>query len=119
MNSVYDSMSKAELDVCNFLKELKIFWTFEQPVFLTEDGNRPRIFCPDFYLPELGIYIEVIGNPGLNDYGRREEIYCRNNIPIIFIKPFNHMGWREYLVDEIVAIYQERYQKIKRIQSHW
>ena len=39
MSNVYDNMSNAELEVCNFFKELKIFWTYEQPVFLSDDGN--------------------------------------------------------------------------------
>ena len=47
MSNVYDNMSNAELEVCKFFKELKIFWPYEQPVFLSDDGNRPRIFVPD------------------------------------------------------------------------
>ena len=119
MSNVYDNMSNAELEVCNFFKELKIFWTYEQPVFLSDYGNRPRIFVPDFYLPELGVYVEVIGNPKLNDYNRRWEIYMKNNIPIILTLPFNDKNWKSKLFDEIVNIHQLRYEKIKRIQGHW
>jgi len=115
MNSIYESMSQAELLVCDFLKSKRIFWTYEQPVFLSDDNNRPRIFCPDFYLPELGIYIEVIGNPNLNDYERRENIYEKNNIAIIFITLFNNKSWERDLLNEINEIHNRRYEKLKRI----
>ena len=39
MNSIYESMSQAELLVCDFLKSKRIFWTYEQPVFLSDDNN--------------------------------------------------------------------------------
>lgn len=71
MYNPYSDMSPAELLVCNFLKEMRVFWIFEQQVFLSDNMDRPRLFAPDFFLPELGVYIEVMGNPNKPDYERR------------------------------------------------
>lgn len=111
-------MFPAELLVCNFLKEMRVFWIFEQPVFLSDNMDRPRLFAPDFFLPELGIYIEVMGNPNKPDYERRMEIYEKNFIPIIFIAPFHHDKWRNEILFFIEETNQARNNKIKRIKSN-
>lgn len=49
MQNTYADMSPAELLVCDFLKEMRIFWIYEQPVFLSDNNERPRIFAPDFF----------------------------------------------------------------------
>lgn len=33
MYQIYDDMAEAELLVCNFLKQMRVFWIYEQPVF--------------------------------------------------------------------------------------
>lgn len=118
MYQVYDDMSEAELLVCDYLKQMRVFWIYEQPVFLSDNANRPRIFAPDFYLPELGVYIEVMGNPHLPDYERRSLIYQKNNIPIIFIAPFHDRNWQMNIFDFIENVHQERYEKVKRIRAN-
>ncbi len=36
MYQVYDDMSEAELLVCDYLKQMRVFWIYEQPVFLSD-----------------------------------------------------------------------------------
>lgn len=76
-----------------------MFWIYEQPVFLSDDADRPRLFSPDFFLPELGIYVEVMGNPNKPDYERRQSIYQKNNIPIIFVAPFHSKCWENDILN--------------------
>lgn len=118
MHPVYDDMSKAELIVCDFLKEMRVFWVYEQPVFLSDDMGRPRIFAPDFFLPEFGIYLEVMGNPNKPDYERRQNIYEKNNIPIIFIAPFHDKSWANKVFDFIEYVHHLRYEKLKRVRNN-
>ena len=59
----YNLMKQAsEKEVAKHLDKLGINWVYENPVFVYDDEGRPRVWTPDFYLPELGIYIEVCGN---------------------------------------------------------
>jgi len=51
--SIYDRMTKAERKVAELLKVLGIKWTYEQPVFVWDENNRPRVWAPDFYLTHL------------------------------------------------------------------
>ena len=55
-------MTKAEKDVSEHLNKLKIPWIYQHPIFVYDEKNRPRVWTPDFYLPELKIHIEVCGS---------------------------------------------------------
>ena len=46
--SIYNRMTHAEKEVANLLKELKIQWFFEQPVFIWDENKRLRVWAPDF-----------------------------------------------------------------------
>ena len=85
--TIYDEMTNAEKEVADYLKEINLYWKFEQPVFVSDEKERPRVWAPDFYLPELGIYIEVCGSENI-DYEYRKKIYAKNRIPVIFIHQF-------------------------------
>lgn len=46
--SVYDRMTIVEKEVAKVLKEFRIQWTFEQPLFVWDDDGGPRVWTPDF-----------------------------------------------------------------------
>ncbi|MEK6936872.1 MAG: hypothetical protein AABW58_02265 [Nanoarchaeota archaeon] len=109
MSSLIPTISEQEVE--SYLKELGISCLYEQAIFVQDDKNRPRVWTPDFYLPELGIYIEVCGSEKFS-YDFREKIYKKNNIPIIFIHQFKpQQSWQFYLKQRIIEINLER-QKI-------
>ncbi len=108
-------MSKAEKEVADYLYELNLWWMFEQPIYVLDEKERPRVWTPDFYLPELGPYIEVCGAER-KCYSYREKIYRKNRIPIIFIHQFKQeLSWKTFLKDKIDEIHQFRWEKIKAI----
>lgn len=111
MHSVYENMSSAELEVSTHLRELNLWWQYEQPVFVYDDMMRPRVWTPDFYIPELGIYIEVVGNRYNPNYSFRDKVYRQNRIPILFIH-VQAEDWREILIRGMQAIHHERHAKL-------
>lgn len=112
-NSVYDNMSEGELAVCNYVNNLGLWWQYEQPVFVYDEKDRPRVWCPDFFVPQLGIYIEVMGyDKGRYDY--RRDIYQRNQISIIFINPRSN-GWRDELKSQMFQLHQTRWEFIRKM----
>jgi hypothetical protein len=101
-------MTEAERRVAQFLFESNIYWLYEQPVCVADDKGRPRIWNPDFYLPELGIYVEVCG-ADRSEYSFRETIYKKNRIPVIFVHVFKEEDkWKNYLVMEIKKNHEMR-----------
>jgi hypothetical protein len=108
-------MSQSELAVCAYLKELNLHWQYEQPVFVYDDAMRPRVWTPDFYIPELGIYIEVVGRFNWN-YAFRDKVYRQNRIPILFIY-MEGDDWKDALVRGMHAVHTHRTQKLTHVKS--
>ncbi len=73
--TIFDKMSKPEKEVADFLTEFGIWWIYEQPVIVKDEGDRQRNYYPDFYLNDFGVYVEVCGADRKRDYERRQEIY--------------------------------------------
>lgn len=115
--SVYDKMSSGENQVSDFLKSLGIYWIFESPVFVTDDKKRPRVWTPDFYLPEFGMYIEVMGPNGNYEY--REYVYQLNNIPVLFIDPYKDKYWGHKIKDEMWILHNDRYHRIQQLTERF
>lgn len=113
-DSIYEDMSSAEAIVADFLtNELDLWWNFEQPIYVEDNKKRPRVWTPDFYLPELGIYIEVCGKER-DCYAFRKKVYDKNRIPVIFVHTYKRDKWRDYLLNEITIIHSKRWELIKR-----
>jgi hypothetical protein len=77
-------MTNAELKVAQFLKEMDIKWNYEHPVFVWDENKRPRVWAPDFYLYQFGIYVEVCGSKDFN-YDYRRKIFDKNGHKVIFL----------------------------------
>lgn len=115
VDSVYEGMTNSEKEVSEYLQRIDIWWLYEQPVFVMDEKNRPRVWTPDFYLPELGLYIEVCGSETF-DYKYREEIYKKNKVPVVFIHRYkNKDSWQKFLRQRIREIHEKRWEIIKKI----
>ncbi len=82
--SVYDKMTNAEREVAEVLKEMGIKWSYEHPVFVWDENKRPRVWAPDFFLTNFGIYVEVCGSREF-DYEYRRIIFSNNGYNVIFL----------------------------------
>lgn len=114
-NSIYEGMSTAEIAVANFLKEKRIYWSYEQPMYVIDNKNRPRVWTPDFYIPQLGIYIEAVGYEKVIDEFKKQT-YFENNIPVIFVHVYKEeKKWQSYLLNEIIKLHEKRGNLIKSL----
>lgn len=113
----YDKMTNAESIVADFLKANKIWWEFERPVVLKDDFDRVRIWSPDYYLPELGIYIEVAASGNEDSYKYRHSVYEKNKIPIIFVNPYKQKDWQAWLISCMNDIHNHRWALIKSVRA--
>jgi hypothetical protein len=102
----------SEREVAKHLDKLNIRWIHENPIFVYDQNDRPRVWTPDFYLPELGIYIEVCGSQNF-DYQFRNEVYEQNSIPVVFIHWYKEKEkWKKYLRKRIQEIEKSRRCKV-------
>ncbi|NWF87084.1 hypothetical protein HXY32_04675 [Candidatus Bathyarchaeota archaeon] len=98
--------------------KIGLYWIFEYPVFMYNEKDRPRVWAPDFYIPLLGIYVEVCGSERF-DYQYRENIYKKNGYSVIFIHFYKEKEkWKTYLVRKMREIEENRHaEAMKRIGS--
>ena len=106
--SIYDRMTNAEREVANVLKDLGIQWSYEQPVFVWDNDGRPRVWTPDFYLKQLGIYLEVCGSKDF-DYEYRKQVFNKNGYSVIFLQTFKCSDKWQYYFNR--CLHRIHYQK--------
>ena len=115
MESVYADMTDSETQVANYLRELDLWWVYEFPVFVYDEKKRPRVWAPDFYIPKLGMYIEVCGTKRFN-YEYREKIYRKNGHYVIFLHLYKERKkWKNYLVKRIKEIEELRHSEVMKM----
>jgi hypothetical protein len=108
MSSIYDKMTDTEKEVADYFQEMDLRWVFQFPVFLYDENDRPRLFSPDFYIPKLGLFIEVCGSEEF-DYEYRKKIYEKNGIPVVFLHYYkNPRKWKSFLANRVAKIEQQR-----------
>jgi len=113
--SIYSQMTKSEQKVAQFLKELGIFWSYEKPVYIWDENNRSRVWSPDFYLANLGIYIEVCGSENF-DYDNRKTIYNKNGFDVIFLHLYKDKNrWKRHFMNYLKLITRFRNERFSNI----
>lgn len=110
--------SEGERKIAEFLDDYNIQYAYEQGV-LVSDRHRNRIWYPDFFLPEMGVYIEFFGLAGNSDYDqgiqRKIHTYDSMGLDVIYVYPWNFThNWQKYLIDEIEQICQRRLETLNR-----
>lgn len=112
--SVYEQMTRSEKEVATMLKDLGIQWSYEQPVFVWDESNRPRVWAPDFYLVHFGIYLEVCGSEKF-DYEYRRKIFDKNGYRVIFLHLYKEKNkWKKHLLSYIKLF--TNYRNLKLIE---
>ena len=107
--SVYEKMSFGEKQTADFLTALGIYWKFHHPVTIYDEEDLPRIYYPDFFISQFGVYIEVCGSDRKEEYNRRKKLYFANNIKVIFVETFkDSVKWKAFLLDSLFNIQIER-----------
>jgi len=108
LDSIYERMTKPEKEVADYLQKVDLWWKFEFPVFVFDEHDRPRLFIPDFYIPKLGLFVEVCGAEKF-DYNRRKKVYEKNGVAVVFLHYYkNPTKWRSFLANRVTQIEQER-----------
>lgn len=113
-DSVYQDMTESEKQVAEYLRELDLWWIYEFPVFVYDEKDRPRVWTPDFYIPKLGMHIEVCGSEDF-DYRYRDEIYKKNGYHVIFVHIYKERKWKSFLVKRIMEIEDSRHSGVMKM----
>ena len=108
-------MTRSEKEVAGLLKNLGIRWSYEHPVFVWDENKRPRVWTPDFYLLQFGVYVEVCGS-GKFDYEYRKKTYDNNGFEVIFLHLYKEpYKWTYHLLRYLQLFTNNRHNKLSEI----
>jgi len=111
----YADMMESEKQVAKFLDDLGLPWIFQFPVFVYDERKRPRVWTPDFFIPKLGIYIEVCGSKDF-DYKYREKICRANNVPVIYIHFYKKQKyWQKFIIIKLKEFEEQRHIEAEKL----
>ncbi len=106
--SNYEKMSPPEREVSELLDKLGILWKYEYPLFVYDDMERPRTYAPDFFLPKLGLFVEVCGSSKI-DYSYREKVFKKNSCQVIFVHHYKEPDrWKSFLIQRLYDLQEQR-----------
>lgn len=106
--------SEGECRIANFLENNSIRYHYEPGVLVNSPYDKPRIWYPDFYLPEFGVYIEYYGLVGKQNYDegikRKEVAYAKMGLDVVPVYPWTFADdWQGYLMKELEHVTRQRY----------
>ena len=109
--------SGGERRVAYFLDNNSIKYQYEPGVLVNSVGEKPRIWYPDFYLPEFGAYIEYYGLAGRNNYDRgikaKQSVYSKMGMAVISVYPWMFAeNWQKYIMKELKRSTLRRYKNL-------
>ena len=115
--------SKAEKQIAYFLDNNGIKYNYEQPLIINDQNNKQRIWYPDFYLSEYGVYLEYYGLAGQKDYDtgikRKDVAYNKTGIDVIPIYPWMLQdNWQGYVMQELKQTVSRRFKNLKA-RPYW
>jgi hypothetical protein len=115
LGNTYSEMRESEKEVSEFLDSLGLNWVFESPIFVYDEKERPRVWTPDFYVPKLGIFIEVCGSEDFK-YEYREKIYRKNGFYVVFLHHYKEKEkWKTYVLKRIMEIEEQRHAEVMKV----
>ena len=109
--------SKGELKISNFLENNSIKYQYESPILINSDKSKPRIWYPDFYLPQYKAYIEYYGLAERQSYKKGIELksktYSKMKLDVIPVYPWMLSGnWQGYLMKELKRSTYRQYKNL-------
>jgi len=109
--------SEGERRISYFLDINSIKYHYEPGILVNSVERKPRIWYPDFFLPELKIYIEYYGLAGNQNYNKgiktKEFVYSKMGIDVIPVYPWMlAKNWKGYIMRELERTSKRRYKNL-------
>ena len=109
--------SGGERRIAYFLDDNSIKYQYESGILVQSTEKKPRIWYPDFYLPEFGAYIEYYGLAGGKNYDRgikaKQSVYSKMGMAVISVYPWMFAeNWQRYIIKELKRSTLRRYKNL-------
>jgi hypothetical protein len=104
--------SWGEAQIARMFERYGVPFTYEQPAAVF-DGERTRIWYPDFFLRGQGIFLEYRGrehDPAYDEgMARKEAVYTANGLTVLTVTPEVFRGnWPTRILDQVEEVQADR-----------
>jgi hypothetical protein len=104
--------SWGETQIARMFERYGIPFTYEQPVAVV-DGEKTKIWYPDFHLRGQGVFLEYCGREHDPAYAegvaRKQCVYAANGVTALFVTPAEFRGdWPTRILDRVEEMLVER-----------
>ena len=112
--------SRGERQVADMLRRYRLNFVYEPGLLVYDrDPHQPRIWYPDFGLPDYSIYLEYFGIEGDGAYDERTryklDTYARQKIAVVPIYPSTLRGnYEKQIIGEIHQYTTQRLGDLER-----
>ena len=115
--------SEGERKIAYFLDDNSIRYQYEPGVLVNTTYDKPRIWYPDFHLPEFASYIEYFGLVGKKSYDEgiktKLSTYHQMGLEVIPVYPWTFSDdWQKYIMDKLEKTTLNRYNTLKS-KKYW
>jgi hypothetical protein len=109
--------SEGERQIAYFLNNNSIKYLYEPGILVNSRDEKPRIWYPDFYLPEFGTYIEYYGLAGGKNYDKgikaKQFVYSKMGMAVIPVYRWMLSdNWQKYIRKELERSTLRRYKNL-------
>jgi len=109
--------SEGERRIAYFLDINSIKYQYESGILVQSTEKKPRIWYPDFYLPQFGTYIEYYGLAGQQNYDKgiktKQSVYSKMGLDVIHIYPWMFTeNWQGYIMRDLKRTAKRRYRNL-------
>ena len=114
--------SEGERRIAYFLYNNSIKYKYESGILINSD-SKPRIWYPDFHLPEFETYIEYFGLAGNSNYDKgiktKETMYSKMGLDVIPVYPWMFAeDWEGYIMKGLKNVTAHRYRNLMN-KPYW
>ena len=109
--------SEGERRIAYFLDTNSIRYQYESGILVQSAEKKPRIWYPDFYLPQFGAYIEYYGLAGQPNYDKgikaKQSVYCKMGLDVTSVYPWMFSeNWQGYIMRDLKRTTKRRYRNL-------
>jgi len=115
--------SDGEKQIARMLERYGVRYLYEYPLAV-KDRGKVRVWYPDFWLPDYGVFMEYVGNLKNEDYAsgirHKKAVYRDAGVPCLFVEENDfHGDWPKRIFGQVRESLYGRLEKLDSVDRKY